>query len=81
MGMMWLFTAAHISIQIHRNTCIHERPDICYVLLAAYVVLGLFVGALLHQQLTHGHVAVNRGHDEGCVSILSYREVKVYEWA
>jgi hypothetical protein len=79
--MRWLFTATHISIQIHRNTCIHERPDAYYVLLATYVVLGLFVRALLLQELTHFHVAFTRGRDEGCASILSYRDVKVYEWA
>jgi hypothetical protein len=75
--MMWLFAATHISIQIHRNTCIRERPDVHYVLVASYVVLGLFVRPFPHQQLTHGQVAEIRGKAEGCISILSCREVKV----
>jgi hypothetical protein len=79
MGMMWLLTATHISIQIHRNTCIHKRPDLYYVLLATYIVLGLLVRALPHQQHNHGHMAFKRGPDKGCASILSYREIKVYD--
>jgi hypothetical protein len=44
-----------------------------------YIVLGVRVGPVIHQQPIHCGVAASRGLHQGCVSNLSRRDAKVKE--